>query len=270
MAKDITFYIQGWEPEGTPKALVCLVHGLGEHTGRYEHVGQALNEAGYALFGFDLRGHGKTGGARGHIPSMEEALLDVQRFIGFQRQNFPDTPIFLYGHSLGGVFALAYASQNDEGLNGVITTGAALRSPLLEQKVKVALVNRLGSLLPWLTIPTGLDPATISRDAAVVQKYIEDPLVHGKSSLGLAKTSFTAIDLCFAHAKEFRLPLLIMHGTKDLLTYPSGSEEFAKLASENNNDVTLKLWDGLQHEIHNEPEQAEVFKFMIEWLDKHP
>jgi alpha-beta hydrolase superfamily lysophospholipase len=269
MAKDITFYIQGWEPEGKPKAIVCLVHGLGEHTGRYEHVGQALNTAGYALFGFDLRGHGKTGGARGHIPSLEEALLDVQRFLGFQRQNFPDTPIFLYGHSLGGMFVLAYACQNDEGLSGVITTGAALHSPLFEQKAKVRLVKGLGSLLPRLTIPTGLDPATISRDPAVVQKYIDDPLVHDKSSLGLAMASLNGIDLCFAHAREFKPPLLMMHGTEDVLCYPSGSEDFAKLASENNKDVTLKLWDGLHHEIHNEPEQAEVFKFMIEWLDKH-
>ena len=269
MTKDITFYIQGWEPEGKPKAIVCLVHGLGEHTGRYEHVGRALNEAGYALFGFDLRGHGKTGGKRGHIPSLEEALLDVQRFIGFQRQNFLDTPIFLYGHSLGGLFSLAYAIQNREGLNGVITTGAALRSPLQDQKAKVTMANILGSLVPALVIPTGLDPNTISRDPAVVQNYIDDPLVHGKTSLGLGKSALTAIDLCFARAKEFSPPLLMMHGTEDVLCYPSGSEDFAKLASENNKDVTLKLWDGLHHEIHNEPEQAEVFKFMIEWLDKH-
>jgi len=269
MAKDITFYIQGWEPKGKPKALVCLVHGGGEHTGRYEHVGKALNEAGYALFGFDLRGHGKTGGARGHIPSLDEALLDIQRFIGFQRQNFPDTPIFLYGHSLGAMLALAYAIQHPDGLQGVIATGAFLRSPLWDQKAKVALAKALGSLIPALTLPIGLDPSTISRDPVVVERYMNDPLVHGKSSLGLAMTSLNGIDLCFANAKEFKPPLLMMHGTDDKLTYPSGSEDFAKLARENNKDVTLKLWDGLHHEIHNEPEQAEVFKFMIEWLDKH-
>lgn len=269
MAKDITFYIQGWEPEGKPKALIALVHGLGEHTGRYEHVGQALNETGYALFGFDMRGHGKTGGARGHIPSLDEALLDIQRFIGFQQQKYPDIPVFLYGHSLGGLYSLAYAIQNSEGLKGVIVTGTALRSSLQEQKVKIAMANILGSLVPALTIPSGLDPASISRDSEVVQKYIDDPMVHDKTSMGLGKSALTAIDLCFARAKEFTLPLLIMHGTEDVLTYANGSEDFAKLASENNNDVTLKLWDGLHHEIHNEPEQEEVFKMMIEWLDKH-
>ena len=269
MAKDITFYIQGWEPEGTPKALVCLMHGGGEHTGRYEHVGQALNEAGYALFGFDLRGHGKTGGARGHNPSLEEALLDIQRFIGFQRQNFPEIPIFLYGHSLGAMLALAYAIQHPDELQGVITTGAFLRSPLWDQKAKVALAKTLGSLLPALTLPNGLDPSTLSRDPAVIERYVNDPLVHNRVSLGLAMSSLNGIDLCFAHAREFTCPLLMMHGTADKLVYASGSEEFAKLAGETNKDVTLKLWDGLYHEIHNEPEQADVFIFMIEWLDGH-
>jgi len=266
---DVTFYIQGWEPEGKPKAVVCLVHGLGEHTRRYAHVGKFLNEAGFALFGFDLRGHGQTGGPRGHLPSLDAVIQDIHQFVGFQKRNFPDTPVFLYGHSLGGVFLLAYSIQYGSGLNGAVVSGLGLRSPLLEQKAKVALVNVLGSLLPGLTIPTGLDLATISRDPTVVEKYISDPLVHDKTSLGFAKASFTAIDFCFVHARELALPLLLMHGTADQLTYPRGSEEFAKLVGETNKDVTLKLWEGLYHEIHNEPEQAEVFKFMVEWLDGH-
>ena len=269
MNDDITFYMQGWEPEGKPKAIICLIHGLGEHTGRYAHVGKALNDAGYALFGFDLRGHGRTGGARGHVPSLDVMMQDIHQFIGFQKQNFPNTPIFLYGHSLGGLFAFVYAIQFVDGLKGAIATGLALRSPLLEQKAKVALAKVLGALFPAMIIPTGLDPATISRDPAVVQKYINDPLVHGKTSLGLGKTTIDAVDLCFERASECRLPLLIMHGKKDTLVYPNGSEELAKLVGETNKDVTLKLWDGLYHELHNEPEQAEVFNAMIEWLDEH-
>jgi alpha-beta hydrolase superfamily lysophospholipase len=269
MNDEVTFYIQGWEPEGKPKAIVCLLHGLGEHTGRYEHVGAALNQAGYALFGFDLRGHGKTGGPRGHIPSLDTVLSDIHQFIGFQKQNFPDIPIFLYGHSLGGMLALTYIIQNDAALNGIIVTGAGLRSPLQEQKAKVALAKILGSLIPAVTFPSGLDPSTISRDPEVVKKYVHDPLVHDKISAGLGKANLSGVDICFARAKEVQLPLLIMHGTEDVLVYPSGSQEFAELAGETNNDVTLKLWDGLHHEIHNEPEQEDVFKFMIEWLDRH-
>jgi len=269
MNDDVTFYMQGWETEGSPKAIVCLIHGLGEHTGRYEHVGKALNDAGYSLFGFDLRGHGQTGGLRGHFPSLEVVIQDVHQFVEFQEQNHPGVSIFLYGHSLGGMLTLLYTLQYPESLQGVIVSGSALRSELQNQKVKILVTNILGSLLPSVTIPSGLDAAAISHDQKVVDVYVHDPFVHDKITLGFGKAALTGIDLCFLHAKEFKPPLLIMHGTADRITYPSGSEDFAKLAGETNKDVTLKLWDGMYHEIHNEPENAEVFKVMIEWLDKH-
>lgn len=265
-----TFYVQGWEPDvPPPRAIVTLVHGLGEHTGRYPHVGKAMTDAGYVLVGFDLRGHGKSGGARGHFPSLDVVMGDIRQFFQFVSQRYPNIPQFLYGHSLGALLSLAYAIQNKVNVKGVIVTGSGLRSPLQQQKAKLALAKVLGTLLPAVTIPSGLDANTISRDKAVVDKYVNDPLVHSMTSLGLGKTALTAIDLCFARAGEFAYPLLIMHGNADKLTYPSGSEDFARLASQNNKDVTLKLWDGMYHEIHNESEQAEVFKVMIEWLDKH-
>lgn len=266
----ISFYIRGWEPNNKrPKAVLALIHGLGEHTGRYLHVGKTMTDAGYALVGFDLRGHGKSGGARGHFPSLAAVMQDMRQFFRFLVQRYPDIPHFLYGHSLGGLLSLTYALQYPNGLNGVIVNGAGLRSPLREQKAKVTMVNWLGSLLPAITVPSGLDTAILSHDRDVVKKYVNDPLVHDKASLGFGKSAIKAIEFCFAHAQEFKPPLLIMHGADDKLAYPSGSEDFAKLAGENNQDVTLKLWDGLYHEVHNEPEKAEVFKVMIEWLDKH-
>jgi len=265
----LSFYVQGWEPDAQPKSVIALVHGLGEHIGRYAHVGKALTDAGYALVGFDLRGHGKTVSPRGHFPSLEVVMQDIRQFIQFVSQRYHNLPQFLYGHSLGGLLALAYGVQNKTDLKGVMVTGAALRSALQEQKLKIAMAKVLGALAPAATIPSGLDATMISRDKAVVDKYVNDPLVHDKTSLGLGKSALTTIDVCFAGAKDFSYPLLIMHGKEDKLTYPSGSADFAKLAGEKNQDVTLKLWDGLYHEIHNEPEQAEVFKVMIEWLDKH-
>jgi alpha-beta hydrolase superfamily lysophospholipase len=264
---DVTFYMQGWEPQGTPKAVVCLVHGLGEHSGRYAHVGGAFNAAGYALYGFDLRGHGQSGGPRGHIPSLDLVLQDIRQFVGFQRQANPGRPLFLYGHSLGGLFALTYAIQFPEGLRGVIATGPALRTALQEQKMKIAFARLLGSVTPAVTIPSGLDVNAISRDRAVVQAYMDDPLTHEKTSLGLGKAALDAIDFCLASAGDLRPPLLLMHGAADRITYASGSEEFARLAGKTNRDVTLKLWDGLYHELHNEPEQEAVLKTMIEWMD---
>jgi acylglycerol lipase len=264
------FFMQGWEPEnGKPRAVIALIHGLGEHTGRYAHIGNALTGSGYALIGFDLRGHGKSEGARGHFPSLHVIMEDIRQLFQQITRLHPETPQFLYGHSLGALLALAYALQHSSALKGVIATGAGLRSPLEEQKAKIALVKSLGSLLPGLIIPSGLDPNTISRDPDVVKKYVADPLVHDRASLGFGKASLAAIELCFSGAKEFHHPLLIMHGTKDVLCYPSGSEEFARLAREGGADVNLKLWDGLHHEIHNEPEQTEVFRTMINWLDAH-
>ncbi len=265
----ITFHVRGWEPDHKPKALIALLHGLGEHTARYEHVAKAMTESGCAFVGFDLRGHGKSGGARGHFPSLDAVMQDIRQFFRFLAERYPDVPHFLYGHSLGGLLALSYAIQSSEGLKGVMVTGAGLRSSLQEQKGKIALVKILGSLLPAVIIPSGLNPADLSRDPEVVQKYVNDPLVHDKASLGFGKAALNIIDLCFSRAREFPLPLLIMHGKADKLTYPSGSEDFARLAGEKNRDVTLKLWDGLYHEIHNEPEKDEVIGFMIEWLDNH-
>jgi len=266
----ITFQVQGWEPDNNrPKALVALVHGLGEHTGRYPHVAQALVDAGYALVGFDLRGHGKSGGARGHMPSLDTCMHDIRSFFKYLVTRYPEIPHFLYGHSLGGLLSLTYAIQYSKGLKGVIVTGAALRSALQEQKVKVAMAKLLGTLAPTITIPSGLETLAISRDPVVVKAYINDPLAHDKTSMGLGRAALKAIDLCFARARDFVPPLLIMHGKSDRITYPSGSEDFASLARETNRDVTLKLWEGMYHEIHNEPEKAEVFQFMVEWLDKH-
>lgn len=266
----ITFFLRGWKPEnGNPKALVVLVHGLGEHTARYAHVGKALTRAGYALVGFDLRGHGKSGGPRGHAASLEAYMQDIRQFFSLMEQRYPAIPHFLYGHSLGGLLVLAYAIQYGAGLRGVIANEPALRSSLQEQKAKVAMVRLLGSLVPTMTLQSGLDAATLSRDPAVVEAYRKDPLVHDRTSLGFGKAALHAIDLCFARARDFPAPLLIMHGTGDKINYFSGSEDFAKLVSEAGRDVTLRLWNDLYHEIHNEPEKEEVFQFMIEWLDKH-
>jgi alpha-beta hydrolase superfamily lysophospholipase len=196
-------------------------------------------------------------------------MQDIRQFFQLMSQRYPDLPQFLYGHSLGGLLSLAYAIQHGAGLKGVVVTGPGLRTALQEQKVKVAMVRLLGSFLPTVTVHSGLDPLAISRDPDVVQAYIDDPLVHYSTSLGFGKAGLNAVDLCFARARKFPVPLLMMHGKGDRIAYPSGSEAFAKLVGEAGVDVTLKLWDDLYHEVHNEPEKAEVFRFMIEWLDRH-
>jgi acylglycerol lipase len=259
----LEMFARSWAPE-IPKAVVCFVHGLGEHSGRHSHIGKAFTDAGFALVAFDLRGHGKSGGQRGHFPSLDAVMNDIHQHIRQGSEKFPGLPVFLYGHSLGGLLVLNYATYHRHTLSGVIVTGAGLRSPVLEQKAKVTLSKVLGGLLPTVTIPTGLETEGISRDPEVVRAYRANPLVHGIATLSTARVGISAVDRAFAHAAEFPVPLLIMHGAADRLTYPRGSQEFAALVP---GDCTLKLWDGLYHEIHNEPEQNEVFAFMIAWMN---
>jgi alpha-beta hydrolase superfamily lysophospholipase len=189
---------------------------------------------------------------------------DIEGFHKQVEERFVELPCFLYGHSLGGFLVLNFSLRHKSELKGIISTGASLRSALEEQPVKVTMVKALGSLLPNVAIPSGLDPNSISRRQEVVDAYVNDPLVHDKISFGFGKIMLAEIPWTFEHAHEFSSPLLVMHGTDDKLGYPSGSEEFASYVKK---DCTLKLWDGLYHEIHNEPEQEEVFAFTVEWMN---
>jgi len=259
----IRFFYQCWTPESDPKAVVCLVHGLGEHCGRYVHVAEALTKSGYALLAFDLRGHGRTSGKRGHAPNPTTLLEDIDRLLQHAEQLFPGRLRFLYGHSMGGILVLFYTTARQPELAGVVATSPGLRTALEEQKLKVALSRALGSILPEMTMPTGLSAQHISRDPQVVQKYQEDPMVHGVATLGLATSLMNAIQSAFEKANLFSPPLLLMHGTQDQIAYARGSQEFAGLAP----NATLKLWEGLYHETHNEPEKEHVLAYMISWLD---
>lgn len=261
---NLDLFCQGWLPETPPRAVICLVHGLGEHSGRYAHVAEAFNLAGYAVIGFDLRGHGKSGGQRGHAPSFEAFMQDIDRLFEETDHRFPHLPRFLYGHSLGGVLVLNYALRRKPPVRGVVATSSGLRTALEDQKVKVTLAKVLGTLFPTGSLPSGLDPATLSRDPSVVAAYQIDPLVHDAISFGMGKYLLEAIRWAFEHAVEFPVPLLLVHGMQDMLAFPSGSQDFAARVP---GDCTLKLWEGLYHETHNEPEKAQVLEFTRQWLD---
>ena len=262
--KKVELYAQIWEPETSAKAAVCLVHGLGEHSGRYAHVAQFLTQHGCAVLAVDLHGQGKTTGQRGHVHSSQILLEDIDRLLQEADRRHPGKPRFLYGHSLGGLLVLYYALQRKPQLAGVISTSPGLRSPVLEQKAKITFAKILGYLLPTLSIPVGLDATSISRDPGVVQAYQNDPLVHDVVTLATTKYTVQIVPWTWEHAAEFNLPLLLMHGTGDKLTYYTGSQDFSRLVP---GDCTLKLWDGLFHELHNEPEKNQVLDFMTDWID---
>lgn len=256
---------QVWGPPVvTPKAVVCLVHGLGEHSSRYTHVAEAFGKDGFVLFTYDLRGHGRSDGPRGHISSMEDFMQDIDVMFAQVRLRYPDLPLFLYGHSIGGVQVLHYGLLRKPNVKGVIATSSALHTSVELQKIKVMMAKVLGLLMPNTLIASGLDPKSISRDEKVVQAYINDPLVHDKISLGFGKVMLGVTKWTLDHAGEFSLPLLLLHGKADAIAFPSSSTEFAAPLKDK---CTLMLWEGAYHELHNEPEQAEVLKAMTLWMD---
>jgi len=207
----LQFYAQAWTPEEEPRAAVALVHGLGEHSGRYAHVAAAMTAAGYALVGFDLRGHGRSEGKRGHSPSWDTLMDDIARLVEETSNRFPGRPVFLYGHSLGGNLVLNYVLQRKPQLAGAIVTSPILRTAFQPPAWKIKLGETLYNLWPAFSLTNEIDPKGISHDSQVVSAYVNDALVHNRVSvewkqlLRITPRLFddTLIGLCTKAVKEF-------------------------------------------------------------------
>ncbi len=259
----LRIYARGWLPEGDPWAVVCLVHGLGEHSGRYAHLARRLTGDGFALLSFDLRGFGRSQGRRGHTPGYDSLMDDVGRLLGEAEGRFPGRRRFLYGHSMGGNLVINYALRRRPPLAGVIASGPWFRLAFDPPASKLKVGRVMNSLWPTFTQASGLDSAALSRDPEVVKAYNSDPLVHRLISARLFTCVFEAGIWALDHAAEFGLPLLIMHGGADRITSPEASRLFAGRVT---GPCQFKLWDGFYHEIHNEPEKEEVFNYLVSWL----
>jgi alpha-beta hydrolase superfamily lysophospholipase len=192
-------------------------------------------------------------------------MQDIDMLLEHVRARYAGLPVFLYGHSLGGILVLNYGLRRKPDLKGVIATSAGLHTSLEKQPIKVMLANVLGGIAPNAVLASGLDSSLLSHDPRVEQLYVSDPLVHDKVSLGFGKVMLAATKWALQHAAEFPLPLLLMHGTADQIAYPSGSQEFAASLG---GRARLVLWENLYHETHNEPEKAEVLKMAMDWMDE--
>lgn len=248
-----------------PKAVICLVHGLGEHCGRYAHVAEFFGKNKIAMLGFDRRGHGNSAGKRGHAPSYDLLLEDVDMLIDKANQLYPDLPVFLYGHSLGGNLVLNFSLRKKTEVQGVIASAPFIRLPKPPPAIQVWFGKMVQGVFPSLLQPNGLDVNGISRDKAEVEKYIADPLVHDRISVRKGLFMLEEANALDTFSGEMPLPCLLMHGSDDILTAPSGTEDFAKRVK---GDVTFKKWEGLYHEIHNEPEKEKVMGEMLAWIQQ--
>ena len=267
-AKDgLNLFMRSWIPPQY-RGVIALVHGFGEHSGRFQHVADFLNTNGFAVVAMDSRGHGKSDGQRGHAPSFESYYNDVESLVDFTKKTTGNTvPLFLYGHSMGGNLVLnTILRRHTEGVAGIITTGPLVALAFKPSAFLLFLGKTLRRIWPTLSQPGGVKPENISRDKTVVEAYIKDPLVHGKVTTAAGMDLLEAGEFLEKYEGKMPVPTLIMHGGDDFLTSQPASEAFAKRVS---GDIIYRKWDGLYHEIHNEPEKEQVFAEMLMWLNAH-
>ena len=268
----LTLHLRVWPAGDPPRGVVVLVHGLGEHIDRYDHVARRLNGLGFAVVGYDHRGHGRSPGARGGMPCDDALCADLGRVLYAARESFPG-PLVLLGHSLGGLIAGRFVA---EGLQATPAKwwrpvdALVMSSPALDpgtNAVQKLLLAVVAPLLPNLAVNNGLKVDWISRDAGVVKAYAADPLVHdrvtGRLGLFVARQGPAVI----AAAPQWKTPTLLMWAGSDRCVAPAGSAAFA--AGAPRDVVTVREWPGLFHEIFNEPEQGDVLKVLDDWLATH-
>lgn len=265
-AGGVKFVYDRWREAQVARAVVVIVHGLGEHSGRYRNLVQHLVPLGYAPYTFDLRGHGRSAGPRGHILSWDEYRADLGAFIAAVGAEEPDSPLFLMGHSLGGLIALDYALRRPAGLQGVIASAPALAqvgvSPAL-----MMLGRMVSRIHPGFSLDVHLDAPAISRDTAVVAAYKGDPLVHTRGSARLSTEVSAVMASTNANALNWRLPLLILHGEADRIVPIDATRQFfdrVPIA-----DKTFHSYPGGFHEPHNDTNRKEALDDIAQWLDIH-
>ena len=261
----LELYYRCWRPEGRPKAVLPIVHGHGEHSGRYAHVADWFVPRGYSVYAFDLRGHGRSQGKRGALKDFGEYREDVRAFLDLVQEAEP-APVFLAGHSLGGLIVLNYVLRDPSGLAGVVASGPILSAPGLSPFL-LWLSKVLARVWPSLVLDSGLDTSALSRDLAVVEAYVNDPLVHSKGSPSLANEMMGTVDWTQAHAAEMALPCLIVHGSEDRLCDPQASQVF--IDNVTFPDKERIEYEGYYHEVYNEPGKEQVFADIEAWLERH-
>ncbi len=256
-----TTYVQPKEVKG----LVVLVHGFGEHLGRYtSHVIPMLVKTGFAVVAYDNEGHGKSDGKRGHCQGYNTLLDILDTVISKAASIFPNVPLWLYGHSMGGNLVLNYELRKTTNLNGIIATSPYLRLAFNPPAWKMKLGKLMMRLLPSITLPSGLDPAGISRIPEEVEKYIADPLVQDKVSPTYSFPIMEAGEWAIEHAGALAIPCLLLHGTMDPIIDHKATVQFHENASK----TTLELFEGGYHELHNDLCEQEMLAYIQNWLQK--
>ena len=260
-------YHQSWIPDGAPKASVILSHGLAEHSGRYTNVVNHLIAHDFALYGLDHIGHGQSGGPRVYVRQFSDYTDVFAAYVEHVRAANPEIPLFLYAHSVGALIATLYLLDHDVELSGAVFLGPCIKIPSSVSPTTVFLAKALSRITPKLGL-SSVNASGVSRNPEEVQAYIDDPLVYGgKTTARLACEMIRAMQRVASEASRIRIPSLIVHGGADTIVDPESAQMLhSTLGSA---DKTLTIYDGLFHEIHNEPEHPHVLADIRTWLNAH-
>ncbi len=265
--RGIQTYYQCWIPEGDLKAVLMVVHGLAEHGGRYMNLVQHFVPQGYAVHALDHIGHGKSGGIRVYVDRFEDFTETLKIFFDQIRSRHPEAPVFLIGHSMGGLIGAAFLLEHQTELAGAVLSGPSVKMPDTISSATIFLGKIFSTLLPKVGL-VALEAEGISRDPAVVDAYVNDPMVYtGKTTARLAAELLKTMNRVSAEAAHITLPILIIQGGADRLVDPSGAQMLYDAVSAT--DKTLKVYDTLYHEVFNEPEHDQVLADVEAWLEPH-
>ncbi|WP_010274153.1 alpha/beta hydrolase [Paenibacillus senegalensis] len=246
------------------RGAIVLVHGAGEHFARYEWLCEQLNKEGFSVYGGDLPGYGRTAGKRGHINSFAQYFQAVERWL--QQASYKDRPVYLLGHSMGGLVTIRYAMENSPQVNGIILSSPCLKLYRQVSRSLEMLVSVLNRSLPGLQFKSGIQPGAVSRSKEVQRRVTDDPYYAKKVSVRWYKELSSAMAIAREQTSRFPdIPLLVMQAGDDLVVQAEASREwYAKLEIP---DKHYREWPGLYHELFNEPEKQEVFAYMLDWLE---
>jgi acylglycerol lipase len=265
--RDANIYFQSWLPESEPKAGLLIVHGLAEHSGRYMNVVNHFVPLGYAVYGIDHIGHGKSDGTRVYVKRFDDYTNTLKVYFDMIYRWQPDKPIFLVGHSLGALIGAVYLLDHQAELAGAVLSGVLVKVPSNITPTTILLGKMLSALIPRFGL-IGLDANGVSRDPAVVRAYVSDPLVHrGKTTARLAAEMLKAMQYVTGQAKKITLPIMIVQSGADKLVDPAGAQMLYDTVS--SADKEIRIYDGFYHEVFNEPEHDKVLRDVERWLEAH-
>jgi len=250
---------------GDTEAVIILVHGIGEHIGRYKHVFKYFNKNNISVAAFDLRGHGRTKGRRGYSPDYDSMLDDIAQFLLYVKIQFKGVPVILYGHSMGGNLLANFVMKYSPDVAGVILSCPGLQLGYDAGRFKLLLAKIFWRIVPGLTVKNVLDVKYLSRDPVVIENYINDDLTHNRISIRFALETMAAGKWALDNAEKFNLPLLLMQASKDKIVDVKKNIEFARSVS---GPCEIKEWPGLYHELHNEHEYEQVLEYVLHWIKK--